>query len=282
MGAGFRGEFIMALAWLVFPLVPVLLEDMYYKICVNLFGTSWSGPDPVDWGWVTWTLMLGPLVGYGFLAGSTAEVPDDVGEPRRGLRRISSRRAVRVAIGPWSGFLLALGAFMVYWFVTSLLPDYVWGRLESLWGTSTSAALSRVASIVLVGIAAYGWLWPAWAALMRAGRIGLWRRALCRGVVTALAFVGSLFGSFWAMTSVWRGFFFDPRVMPMIALALSLVAMSGCGAPVTYGEMRRRELFHAMLLAWVFGLALIWWWSSRTRRGGPGRGDAASGDRGSS
>jgi hypothetical protein len=282
MGAGFRGELIMALAWLAFPLVPTILEDMYYKICVNLFGTSWSGPDPVDWEWVTWTLMLGPLLGYGFLAGSTAEVADEVGGPRRGLRRITSRRAVWVAIGPWGGFLVALGAVMGFWFVTNLLPDYVRGRLESLWGTSIYTALSRVTSIVLLGIAAYGWLWPAWAALRRAGRVGLWRRALYRGVVTALAFVGSLFGSFWAMTLAWRSFFFDPRVMPMIALALSLVALSGCSSTVTYGEMRRRELFHAMLLAWVFGLALIWWWSSRKRRKGLSRGDATSEDRGSS
>ncbi len=34
----------------------------------------------------------------------------------------------------------------------------------------------------------------------------------------------------------------------------------------TYGEVRRRELFHAMLVAWVLGLALMWrWWA----RAGP-------------
>ena len=53
------------------------------------------------------------------------------------------------------------------------------------------------------------------------GDVGLWRRALYRGVVTAIAFVGSLFGSFWAITAAWRNFFFDPRVVPMIALAMS-------------------------------------------------------------
>ena len=31
---------------------------------------------------------------------------------------------------------------------------------------------------------------------------------------TALAFVGSLFGSFWAATSMWRSYFFDPRLCP--------------------------------------------------------------------
>jgi hypothetical protein len=171
---------------------------------------------------------------------------------------------------------------MGFWSAMNLLPDYSWGKLVSWRGTSIDMVLSWVTTVIVLGIAAYGWLWPAWAALRRAGHIGLWRRALYRGVVTALAFVGSLFGSFWAITSAWRSFFFDPRVMPMIALALSLVAMSGCSSTVTYGEMRRRELFHAMLLAWVFGLALIWWWSSRRRRRGQGRGDATSGDRGSS
>ncbi len=134
--------------------------------------------------------------------------------------------------------------------------------------------------MILIGVFAYGWLWPAWAALRRAGRIGMRRRALYRGAITALAFVGSLFGSFWAIISAWRSFFFDPRVMPMIAMAMSLVVVSGCASP-TYGEVRRRELFHAMLVAWVFGLALIWWWSSRRRRRPP-RGHANPVDRRSS
>ena len=60
----------------------------------------------------------------------------------------------------------------------------------------------------------------------------------------------------------------------MVALAMSLMVMSGCAAPIAYGDTRRRELFHAMLLAWVFGLALIWWWSSRRRRRPPPGGDA--------
>ena len=53
--------------------------------------------------------------------------------------------------------------------------------------------------------------------------------------------------------------------------ALIIVAIvSGGGErmwhPLTYGEVRRRELFHAMFVAWVLGLALMWrWWSSADR-----------------
>ena len=278
MGTGVRAEIVMALAWLMFPLVPVLLEELYYQIVVNLLGSARSGPDPVDWGWGTWVLMLGPLLGYGFLAGSTAEVADEVAGPQRGLRRVVARRAVWIAIGPWFGFLCLLAIFLSFEHLN------VWGRLPQVgdalgsWRESwVFAAWTWVWTAILVGIIAYGWLWPGWASLRRAGRVGLWRRALYRGVVTAIAFVGSLFGSFWAITVAWRNFFFDPRVMPMIALAMSAVVLSGCSSTVTYGEMRRRELFHAMLLAWVFGLALIWWWSSRRRPGGPRR-DGANSD----
>ena len=221
--------------------------------------------------------MAGPLLGYGFLAGSTAEVPDEVSGPRRVLRRALARRAVWVAIGPWYGFLMLLAIFLGLEYLN------IWASLSQVgdalgsWRESRAfAVLTWVFTAMLVGIIGYGWLWPAWAALRRAGRFGLWRRALYRGIVTAMAFVGSLFGSFWAITSAWRGFFFDPRVMPMIAMVLGLVVLSGCGGPITYGEMRRRELFHAMLPAWVFGLAVIWWWSSRRRRGGSRRDEAKS------
>ena len=69
---------------------------------------------------------------------------------------------------------------------------------------------------IVVLTLSYGWLWPAWAALRRAARIGRLRRAFYRGLSVALAFVGSLFGSFWAATSWWRSYFFDPRVVPLI------------------------------------------------------------------
>jgi hypothetical protein len=279
MRPGIFGQLGMAMAWLLFPMVPVVMEDSYYQVCVNLLGSTRDGPDPHDWGWGTWLLMLGPLIGYGFLAGSTADVPDVVSGPKKGVRRVVARRAVWVAMGPWAGFLLMVGVFLG-WFHLGLFSRI--DALASWRETWTYAVLSWAWMVILIGIFAYGWLWPAWAALRRARRIGHWRRALYRGLVTALVFVGSLFGSFWAITAAWRGFFFDKRVMPMVAVAISLVVVSGCAAPVTYGEMRRRELFHAMLLAWVFGLALIWWWSSRRRRRLPRQGDGDPGDRRSS
>jgi len=87
----------------------------------------------------------------------------------------------------------------------------------------------------------------------------------------ALAFVGSLFGSFWAATACFRSYFSDSRLMPLVAVAVGLALMSGCAGTITYGELRRRELFHAMLVAWVLGLALMWrWWSrARPRRRAP-------------
>jgi hypothetical protein len=279
MGTGFRSDVVMAVAWLMFPMVPVMLEEFYYQITVNLLGSSTVGPDPVDWGWGTWILMLGPLLGYGFLAGSTAEVPDQVTGQQRRLRRVVARRAVWVAIGPWAGFLFIVSAFFVFTFLNRVLPQYEGNDWLGSWRDSWAVAiLGWVWIVIFFGIFAYGWLWPAWAALRRAGRIGLWRRALYRGIVTTLAFVGSLFGSFWAITAAWRSFFFDPRVMPMIAMAMSALVLSGCSSTITYGEMRRRELFHAMLLAWVFGLAMIWWWSSRRRRRRPPGEETTSGE----
>jgi hypothetical protein len=269
MGSGLRTEILRALAWMVFPMVPAMLEEFYYQISVNLFGNLRSGPDPVDWGWGTWVVMLGPLVGYGFLAGATADVPDDEAELHTRWQRIAGRRAVWVASGAWWGFLVIVAAFLALWGIQVLFSRMPPIDVPDSWKESRSAAvLGWIWTVGLFGVFAYGWLWPARAALRRAGRVGLWSRAFYRGVVTALAFVGSLFGGFWAITSAWRGYFFDTRVVPMIAMAMGLAVVSGCAAPITYGEMRRRELFHAMLSAWVVGLALIWWWSSRRRRGG--------------
>jgi hypothetical protein len=68
---------------------------------------------------------------------------------------------------------------------------------------------------------------------------------------------------------LWRSYFFDPRVVPLILAAACLAMTTGCASTVTYGEVRRRELFHAMLVAWVLGLALMWRWWSRSRPGRP-------------
>jgi len=271
----FRRELGLVLAWLVFPLVPVILEDFYYQICnINLFSSTPTGPDPREWGWFLWIVMLGPLLGYGFLAGATVDIPDDLGPSCRGLRRLLSRRAVWVAIGPWCGFLFWCCVYFGITAMAILIPDN-WNQnqnvqsqqLQGAWVETMHMVLNWIIVVVVVGILSYGWLWPARAALRRAARIGRLRWVAYRGLLTAMGFVGSLFGSFWAATSLWRSYFFDPRIVPLVAVAVSLVVISGCGIPITYGEVRRRELFHAMLVAWVIGLALMWRWWSRPRRG---------------
>lgn len=145
--------------------------------------------------------------------------------------------------------------------------------LEGTWIESVLAWISWAQGWVLIVFVimmwAFGWLWPAWAALRLAARMGILSRAFYRGLSIALAFVGSLFGGFWAATSWWRSYFFDTRLMPLILAAACLAMTAGCAAPVTYGEVRRRELFHAMLVAWVLGLALMWRWWSRSRPGPP-------------
>jgi hypothetical protein len=226
MAGRFRREIGLIVAWLVFPLVPVILEDAYYG------------------------------------------------------RRFLSRRSVWVAIGPWCG-PLALFAFFAVLFVCAYLLELL-VKLTSLqnlalpkpvpwkgtWIESLLAWLSGTLAWVweafVIVVWCGGWLWPAWAAMRRAARVGRLSRAFYRGLSIALAFVGSLFGSFWAATSFLRSYFFDPGLMPMIVVALGLAVTSGCASTTTYGEVRRRELFHAMLVAWELGLALIWrWWSRR-------------------
>jgi hypothetical protein len=260
----------------VFPLVPVILEDVYYQICnLNFLSTANYGPDPLDWGWGLWVVMLGPLVGYGFLAGATVDLSDDLGAPRRGWRGLLARRSVWVAVGPWCGFI-ALGLLFLALRIlgqalgtlANLIPPLPHPDLPPWWrGSWFETVLNWVFTALLFATLAYGWLWPALAALRRAASTGRFKRALYRGLAVALAFVGSLFGSFWAATSWWRSHFFDSRLVPLLLVAITLTMTGGCSGTITYGELRRRELFHALLVAWVLGLALIWrWWSRRRPR----------------
>ena len=55
--------------------------------------------------------MLGPLVGYGFLAGATWGVADEPGG--RWWQRWASRRAVWVGLGPWLGLWTSAAGFLV-------------------------------------------------------------------------------------------------------------------------------------------------------------------------
>jgi hypothetical protein len=276
-----RRELGLILAWLAFPLIPAILEALYYRVCTfEIFRSARLGPDPHDWDWLIWVLMLGPLVGYSFLAGATVDLPDDLEAPRRGLRRLLARRSVWIAIGPWWGFLACTGIYMGYSFLWSnfeALQCFSVQLPESWRGGWAETILGWGFMVAVVGTLAYGWLWPAAAAILRGARLGRAGRAVYRGLVGSLAFVGSLFGSFWAITSSLRTYFFDPTVMPLILLALCLAVLSGCAGPITYGEMRRRELFHAMLVAWILGLAFVWRWWSRRRPGPPRNGTAALG-----
>ena len=59
-----------------------------------------------------------------------------------------------------------------------------------------------------------------------------------QGLANALSFVVSLFGSFWALTEVWRGYFFDSRNIPIIVTVSSLALMAGCRGTVTFRSAR--------------------------------------------
>jgi hypothetical protein len=267
----FPRELGRILAWLAFPIVPVILADLHYQTSnPDHFDAGRIGPDPHDWSWDLWIIILGPLLGYGFLAGATMDLPDEPGTSRGRLRTLLARRAVWLSIGPWSGFLIGTMLYWGYALVVSRVPALQDAQFPESWrGTWSEAVLVWVAAVLTVGLLSYGWLWPAGAALRRGARLGRWPRALCRGLAVALGFLGSLFGSFWAVTSYWRSYFFDARLVPLLAVALGLACLSGCAGTITYGQMRRRDLFHAMLVAWVVGLALMWRWWSRPRSGRP-------------
>ncbi len=260
------------LGWVLFPLVPVVLEDLYYGIA-NL--TLGPGPplDPYDWNAWRWVLVLGPLVGYAFLAGATARLPDD--HDARGWRSWRRRRSVWVGVGPWIGFLILAAAVLILlgmrWVLVRVISEETLHSLRAPewtrgFGQSWVGWLLMIA-VLLFG--AYGWLPIAWAALRRARRIERMRRALQRGVLAVIGFLGTLFGGFWAATRIWRGYFFDPTIMQSVLVAaLCLGLMSGCGS-ITVGEYHRRQFFHAMLMAWVLGLAILWRWWGRPRKGPP-------------
>lgn len=242
-----------ALGWFLFPLVPTFLGRLYQGVF-----NSPHGPAPGEWPWSMWVLLAGPLLGYGFLAGATLGLPDD--PEARGFRSWGSRRVVWVSVGPWVGFLIGAALFAVWNVLGTLLPQVgeVLGRFLWRWSGPVVEAL-------VVGVLAYGWLLVAVAVIRRGRRAGACRRAIERGLAVAMAFVGSLFGSFWAITEAWRSYFFDPRIVPLLLAASSLVLSAGCTSTVTYGELRRRDLFGAMLTSWLLGLALAWRWWSRPR-----------------
>lgn len=251
-----------AIGWLAFPAVPVALARVYHQ------GVGRYVPDLADWGSWEWAVLLGPLWGFGFLAGATLGLPDDPG--RGGIRSWPSKRAAWVAVGPWAGFVLL-----------STLPPLLgatgasrpWDAALERIGPGPASWVRTTVFWALAAVFTNGWLIVAWFALRRARRRGQLGRTIGRGLVTAVGFVGSLVGGFWAVTATWRAYFFDPTPFRVVLLAaLGAGALGGCGDE-TVGDVRRRELFGAMQMAWAFGLALAWlWWGRpRSRPGPPGR-----------
>ncbi|HEV3164918.1 MAG TPA: hypothetical protein VGZ22_12890 [Isosphaeraceae bacterium] len=254
-------EFLEVVSWLVFPLVPVLLAQTCYQF-LNM-----GDGDPRAWDAGNWLIALGPLWGFGFLAGATAGVSDVPG--RRRLWAWLTRRSVWVGVGPWVGFLfwasITYGLSGAEWLAERLFGPSNESESVSFWTGWKGEFLLWTILVTM----AYGWLIVAVAAVRRARRAGQFWGAVRLGLLTALVFVGSLVGSFWTATQVCRSYFFDPTIVKTVIVAvLCLTIFTGCG-PTTLGEMRRRELFDAMLTAWVLGLALSWRWWGRPRRKPP-------------
>lgn len=253
------------LAWILFPLVPVVLAQFCYHVL------NFSNSDPRDWDTERWLVLLGPLVGFGFLVGAFSVLSPVEGS--RGWRAVLASRSVWVGVGPWLGFLLAFGTIVVDGWIDSTLSRIggePWQQARERLTAALGPWDQRIGEVLMwtfLALASYGWLVIATVGLRRAGREGReqFRAALRRGLVTALSFVGTLVGGFWAATSYWRDFFFDKTLAPLLLIAaLAATAITGCGQP-TLGDLRRRSLFEAMLTAWVLGLALWWLWSSRRR-----------------
>jgi hypothetical protein len=211
--------------------------------------------------------MLGPLAGYAFLAGATLDAPDPDSAARRGPRGWVHKRSAWVAVGPWAGFLACAGLFRIIstFDLWNLFPSAGSADVAQPWHTFR-LALRWIIIALLITALAYSWLVLAVAAVRRAKRFGRAWRSLRRGLAVAVTFLGSLFGGFWAITESFRGFFFDPTIAPVLLAGLSLGLLCGC-ASMTLGDVRRRDLFHAMLMAWTLGLALLWRWWSRSRPG---------------
>jgi hypothetical protein len=249
-----------AAGWVIYPAVPATLAMSYHRILSFRRGTFLTGADPRIWSWDQAYLLLGPLVGFAFLAGATLDLPDPPG--LRGWHRVFDRRAAWVAVGPWWG---ALAVLAVAW-------------AEERWPGARPSPPGWLALGLAYG-ACYGllpagWLLVAVAAMARARGLGRLGRAVWRGLATVVAFVGSLVGGFWAATELWRSYFFDPKVLHALMIAggglLLLGGLGGCAGTLTAGEVRRGDLYGAMLAAWVVGLALAWRWWGRPRPKGRG------------
>lgn len=203
-----------AVAWLAFPVVPLVAADAYQRFCTDEFvPTSSFAPDPHVWDATRWAMVLGPLVGYGFLAGSTWGIADEPG-PRRWWRAGLAWRSVWVGLGPWAVFLAGAALYhggMAARSVVPLDPERWSGWNPLPWAGPWLYWGLMVPAMVTLSI---GWLPIAYASLRRARRAGRLGSAWSTGLGLAAAFVGSLFGGYRAITAAWRGYFFDPTIVP--------------------------------------------------------------------
>ncbi len=158
-------------------------------------------------------LVLGPLCGYGFLAGATWGIGDEPGG--RWWRAWMSRRSVWVGLGPWFGLWSLAAVGFAIWATRRTLSAIGADRLAR-WDPSAAVGpdVARWVGMAAMAWLSLGWLLVAWAALRRSGRAGRRGRAWRAGVVLVAVFVGSLFGGYWAITTAWRDYFFDATIGP--------------------------------------------------------------------
>ena len=133
--------------------------------------------------------MLGPLLGYGFLAGATMRVPDDPARPRRLASKLAG------ATGGLGGDRAVVGRSRLYRGVLRTgVPGKALSRSRAV-GTrefphpGRRPGLTWLAQVgcrgsLLVVIWAYAWLWPAWFCVAAGGADRPSGNARCvRGIV---------------------------------------------------------------------------------------------------
>jgi hypothetical protein len=171
--------------------------------------------------------MLGPLLGYGFLPGR----PGTGGRPGSQGRAVLGLAArAWVGVGPWVGFLGAIALGWVAYGVLRLIAS-LRARPASRARAGPDFWATRAGQMILAAGCA------AWrTAGCRGGRRDPPRRplgpgtgaALGRGLSAAALFVGSLFGSYWVVTVLWRSYYFDPTIVGLRRRARrALVWMAG-------------------------------------------------------
>lgn len=209
------GKAVTAASWFVFPVVPLLAENLYDGLTnLNFQPNAPSGPDPHDWGASQWVILTAPLVGYGFLAGATWGIGDEAGG--RWWRRWATRRSVWVGLGAWFG-LWTLGLALATLWATHWLAGATLGADRLTRWEATLTPGPAVAGVLGWAMAAWlclGWLPVAWAALRRARHVRRLGPAWRVGLGLGCGFAGSLFGGFWLITTAWRDYYFDPTIVP--------------------------------------------------------------------